>query len=303
MSDTKFHEGERFIQHATGETAQADRTAAVMRETILPAAHSFIHERETIALATRDQAGEIWASLLWGAPGFVRVDHERKFHIDLARTFKDQGDPFWDNVKPGAPIGSLLLDLEHRRRYRINGEVLNVDESNLAITVRESYPNCPKYIQSRELELGAARAQASQAGTDLLPAHRTWIEQADTFLIASGHPQRGLDASHRGGTPGFVQFLDDATIRVPDYQGNTLYNTLGNLHSDPHVGLLFLDFQGGRQLQATGRATVHAREAVDTDDAGRTGRWMDIKIHQWRESDLPVQVRWGASTPSPFNPA
>jgi len=62
-----------------------------------------------------------------------------------------------------------------------------------------------------------------------------------------------MDASHRGGEPGFVQVLDDNHLLWPDYAGNNHFNTLGNLLVDSRVGLLFVDFAGGHLLQLSGR--------------------------------------------------
>ena len=83
-----------------------------------------------------------------------------------------------------------------------------------------------------------------------------------TFFIATGHrdPEEsatnGMDASHRGGDPGFVAVEDPHTLSIPDYAGNNHYNTLGNLLLDPRAGLLFLDFEGGHTLQLTGRVEL-----------------------------------------------
>jgi hypothetical protein len=63
--------------------------------------------------------------------------------------------------------------------------------------------------------------------------------------------------SHRGVEPGAIHFRDDATLVWPDYVGNFLFNTLGNLAKDPRCGLLFLDFgRPGDVLQLTGRAVI-----------------------------------------------
>ena len=59
---------------------------------------------------------------------------------------------------------------------------------------------------------------------------------ADTFFVASAHAERGVDASHRGGLPGFVRVLGDRTLEIPDYPGNSMFNTLGNPAADPRAG-------------------------------------------------------------------
>ena len=91
------------------------------------------------------------------------------------------------------------------------------------------------------------------------------IRGADTFFIASGNPDGSLDASHRGGEPGFVSILEDGTLEVPDYPGNHMYNTLGNLEVNPRAGLVFLDFTSGRTLQLTGTAEVVWEYRPDPD--------------------------------------
>ena len=120
------------------------------------------------------------------------------------------------------------------------------------------------------IELRAPAPGPGVRGAVLSPAQQERIAAADTFFIASAHPTRGADASHRGGGPGFVHVLGPDRLRFPDYPGNNMFNTLGNLRVDPRAGLVFPDFAGGGTLQLTGRATVRWDEgapaaAVDFD--------------------------------------
>ena len=57
--------------------------------------------------------------------------------------------------------------------------------------------------------------------------------RGDVLFIATAHATRGADASHRGGNPGFIEVLDGKTVRIPDYAGNSMFNTLGNLVVNP----------------------------------------------------------------------
>jgi len=89
------------------------------------------------------------------------------------------------------------------------------------------------------------------------------IAGSDTFFIASRSAQldqeeasHGLDVSHRGGRPGFVRVVSRNEICFPDFSGNLLFNTLGNLEVDARAGLLFIDFQSGRTLHIIGRARI-----------------------------------------------
>jgi hypothetical protein len=69
-------------------------------------------------------------------------------------------------------------------------------------------------------------------------------------------PATGPDVSHRGGPPGFVALDGDATLRLPDYVGNSFFNTLGNLQLDARCGLLFIDFATGDQLHLAAHGAV-----------------------------------------------
>src|SRR5260370_33094462 len=120
--------------------------------------------------------------------------------------------------------------------------------------------NCPKYITRREIKI-EPREQIEKEER-VCQGHKFGKPQilmavaTDVLFVATGHPQRGADASHRGGNPGFVKVVDANTLRIPDYSGNSLFNTLGNLLVDPGYGMLIPTFQSGRMLQLTGTAKV-----------------------------------------------
>ena len=80
------------------------------------------------------------------------------------------------------------------------------------------------------------------------------IAEAKTFFLATVHPERGADASHRGGPPGFVRVSGDR-ISWPDFPGNNMFNSIGNLLVNPRCGLLFLHADGSA-LQIEGTAAV-----------------------------------------------
>jgi uncharacterized protein len=120
------------------------------------------------------------------------------------------------------------------------------------------------------------------------------VARADTFFIASAHPERGADASHRGGRPGFVQVAPDGrSLRFPDYTGNRMFKTLGNLTVEPRAGLLFVDWESGATLQLTGRADVV------WDD---TERRVEFAIDEVRERVRAMPARWHLIEPSRLNP-
>jgi ferredoxin-NADP reductase len=136
----------------------------------------------------------------------------------------------------------------------------------------------------------------------LTSEHRGWIARADTLFVASAHPEQGADASHRGGRPGFVQFLDSQTLRIPDYAGNNMFNSLGNFESFPHAGLAFVDFEQGRLLQLTGRPVIHWDIADPDGRTGGSGRFWDFEVEAWRESALALRLEWEFLDYSPLLP-
>jgi predicted pyridoxine 5'-phosphate oxidase superfamily flavin-nucleotide-binding protein len=166
------------------------------------------------------------------------------------------------------------------------------------------YALCPKYIQARRPApaLDRPRQACRSVCSDRLDDDaRAWIERCDTFFIGSAHPQRGPDAAHRGGSPGFVAVCDEHTLRFPDYQGNSMFNTLGNLTVHPRAGLLLLDFEHGDVLQLTVRARVLW---ADADRAAFPGaqRVVELTVEQAVRRDDAVAVRWTFLGASRLNP-
>jgi len=136
----------------------------------------------------------------------------------------------------------------------------------------------------------AAPAAAPSVSRRLDSAQQSRIANADTFFIGTFHPQAGADASHRGGFPGFVRVTAGDQISFPDYPGNTMFNTLGNLRVNPRAGLLFVDFTTGDVLQLTGRARVGDDFVVTFD------------LDEVRETRGATRLRFVLVEYSPANP-
>ena len=281
-----FHEGELLVQQRAGETAKGEQNGRIIADSIIKSAFKFIEQQPMVVLGSVDDRN-VWASILLGHPGFITVVDPQTVEIDLERAFIDPGDRFWKNIDRENRIGMLIIDLASRRRLRINGVIAFITPNKLQLQVTESYPNCPKYIQRRQLSLNidAPRQSCkSQSGQILTPKQEELIRSADTFFVASFHASRGVDISHRGGNPGFIRVLNRQTLRIRDYIGNGMFNTLGNLAINPHAGLVFIDFDRSRTLQLIGRANI----LWDLEDEHRseTKRYWDFKIEQWLETDL-----------------
>jgi uncharacterized protein len=299
-----FHEGELSVQQRVGETIPAQRNGQIIADTILNGAIEFIEQQKMVVLGSVDSQQHVWASLLFGLPGFIKYIDARAIEFDLTQATLNPLDPFWTNIQTEHQIGMLAIELASRRRLRINGTIERLTSDRLRLNVLESYPNCPKYIQRRQLALNLTDVKQytqPQFGRSLTSEQQNWIAAADTLFVASTHPQRGVDASHRGGNPGFVRILDDRSLRIPDYAGNSMFNTLGNLVVNPHAGLVFLDFDRSQTLQLTGRATIQWH-LDDPDSTGGTHRYWDFVIEQWLQTDLTYSLQWDFFDYSPHNP-
>lgn len=309
--ESPFHAGELAVQARAGVLAAARRVGGIIDPELHPRAAPFLAGQRLAVLGAADADGHVWASALAGEPGFLSAPGARTLRIAAS---PGAGDPLAVALGAGKPLdaGVLVIDLETRRRLRVNG-LAEPSGGGVVLHVRETYWNCPKYIQLRAAvpPLSAASA-GSGAGDDgtvrsagLTDGQRAWIAAADTFFIATANPAGGADASHRGGEPGFVvpSRGDDGedVLLFPDYSGNTMFNTLGNLAVSPAAGLLFIDFERGATLQLTGFAEVlwEPRDYAAFPGAERAVRF---RVAQVVERARAVTPRWHLVEPSPFNP-
>lgn len=303
-----FHEGERYVQERSGEQEAALRNGGIVGDVIPSRAIPFLAQQRMLAIGTVDEHGAVWASVLFGARGVASSPDGTSVIIDRTRIDANRDDPVWSNLHPGAAVALLAIELASRRRLRINGVVAALDACRVEVSVREAYPNCPKYIQRRHLRDDPVAPRVDPrpraTGVALDEARSLVVTRADTFFVASRHATRGVDVSHRGGAPGFVRVLDPSHLRIPDYRGNSMFNTLGNLVVDDHAGLVFLDFDRGGILQMTGAAVVRFEEADDPrQPTGGSGRYWDFHIARWLELPVVAPVMWEFLDASPYNPS
>jgi predicted pyridoxine 5'-phosphate oxidase superfamily flavin-nucleotide-binding protein len=233
----------------------------------------------------------------------MKAVRDNQLVIELSEIMRTAEDLLWKNILDTGRVGLIIIELSTRRRVRINGSAVLRDDM-IEITIEQAYPNCPKYIQRRQIgflpESGGTKLISS--GISLLPEHWSWITHADTLFVASMDQQQHMDASHRGGRPGFVTKLDDHTLQVPDYPGNNMFNTLGNFVAYPKVGLIFIDFLQAKTLQPTGEVEI-VWDAPGTDQlTGGTNRLWNFSIHSFIELKTNKNFSWSFMEYSPFNP-
>ena len=263
--DSPFHAGERLAQHRAGKAAQLEALGRRLVRAEMPEQHRlFFAQLPFVVLGGLDARGVPAATMVTGTPGFAHALDPRRLRIDA---LPSEQDPLAGAFETGTDIGLLGIELPTRRRNRMNGVVIERDADGITIEVRQSFGNCPRYIQQRELfdeteedrawDLGAVAEsdRLDQAAVDL-------IQRADTLFIASFHldptqpSNGGADVSHRGGNPGFVRVDDDGNLLLPDFNGNAYFNTIGNLLQNPRAGVLFPDFDTGTLLHVAVRAEV-----------------------------------------------
>ncbi len=306
MDKMHFHEGELEIQkkyNITHDPAIAER---LLKDHIVDRLIPFIEHQSTVIISSTDDKGNVWASMLLGDEGFVRVKTPQQIEVYLSQLKSTPKDVLFKNLSNNTNIGVLFINTATRSRYRVNGSA-TLNKDTLEITIAEAYPNCPKYIQQRipilsnqDVEIGTKEIK----GTSLNDAHKTFIKNSDTFFLGSINKHGDMDASHRGGGIGFIEILEDGTLKIPDYIGNNLFNTLGNLLQVPKAGLLFIDFEKGHSLQLSGETELifDQHQNTDVQKTMGTGRYWFFKTKHWIETEFHNKIDWKLVSFSPFNP-
>ncbi len=299
--DAPFHPGERAVQARYGLAERMDHGGRRSIRAFMPDQHRELFAKlPYLVVGSLDRAGRPWASILTGRAGFIRTPDARTMRVDGRPA---DGDPLAANLAVGAKLGLLGIQLEARRRNRMNGIVTETDAKGFAVAVGQSFGNCPQYIQARApgLLLGAAApGPVVPEGPVLPPRAAALVGGADTFFIAtaSADPDaddraEGVDVSHRGGKPGFVRLTaqDGRTVLAwPDFRGNMMFNTLGNIAVNPGAGLLFVDFATGDVLQVTGTAAV-VWDGPEVEGFAGAERLLCFRVEEgvWRTGALPLR--------------
>ena len=304
-TDSPFHAGERALQARVGVAERMARAGSRAIRDFMPDQHRELFGKlPFLVVGSLDAEGGPWASILFGRPGFVATPDARTMAIAALPV---PGDPLAANLAVGAPVGLLGIELETRRRNRMNGRVIALGDGGFAVRVEQSFGNCPKYIQLRAHrfvdEPGAPDAPLLvRPERAILSAQaNALVRRADTFFIASAASGEGVDVSHRGGKPSFVRVeaRDGRTVlTAPDFSGNLYFNTLGNIAVYPRAGLLFANFDTGDVLALTGGAEIvfDGPELTGFAGAERLLR-VTVEAGVWLAQGLPL--RWSAPIQAP----
>ena len=260
IQDT-WHPGERMVQTRAGVNDKMSKLGPrVIRNYMLDQHRKFFASLPMVITGSQDENENVWAYPLFGDPGFIQSPTPELLSI---KSPMSHAGPALPQLNTRSQVGLLGIDLETRRRNRLNGTVLEKDHNGFTIGVEESFGNCPQYIQQRRLHTEPRDDETTTEYVDRWSRPlRECITNADTCFIASTfssqHTNRnsGMDVSHRGGQRGFLGFDDRDRLIIPDFPGNSFFNTVGNLTLDPRAGLLFLDFSGGNIITLTMSAEI-----------------------------------------------
>ncbi|MFJ6610407.1 pyridoxamine 5'-phosphate oxidase family protein [Streptomyces sp. NPDC091289] len=304
-----YHRGEVAVQERAGLARRAASAQRAIRSDIPEVAADFLGRQPFLVVGGADERGRIWATQLTGEPGFLSVPTPDSL---VVRALPPPDDPLagllsgagTEEADP-ARIGMIAIEPATRRRMRMNGRAVR-NGDGLRVDLDEAVANCPKYIQVREHRTVAPGEEGGQRhtvtdGDALSPAQQEALRAADTFFVATASDRGDADASHRGGNPGFVQVLTPRLLRWPDYAGNGMFLTLGNLELNPAAGLLVPGWDTGTSLHLTG----FARTVWDVEEVARVPgaeRLVEFEVTAVREVVAASPLRWSEPEFHRFNP-
>lgn len=153
----------------------------------------------------------------------------------------------------------------------------------------------------------ADRLEAVKVHQRFTPDDKAFIERLDMFFLATADAKGRPTCSYKGGDPGFVRVVDDRTLAFPNYDGNGMYLSMGNLGVNHAVGMLFIDFERQRRMRVEGDATIDAADPLmDAYPRAQfvvrvTARWIYPNcpryIHQYRLVERSAFVPQGDVPP------
>ncbi|WP_076420401.1 pyridoxamine 5'-phosphate oxidase family protein [Colwellia sp. UCD-KL20] len=306
---TSYHPGELAAQDKAGTRGAAAELAVGKRNSLNFSANhnAFLAAQAFAIISSVDlKSGCVWVTPLFGKEGDITAASEDKIAISANCIPENDILNFIDS---DTPLSLLAIDLTRRIRHRINGFSLVSNqntEPKLHLKVKEYSPNCPKYINRREIVYNANntnpinRNAKREESTILTKADQEFIQSIDTLWIGSYAPDVGADCNHRGGKPGFIRVTSPSTIEWPEYRGNGMFFTSGNLELYDKAGVTLVNFETGSMIQMTGRAVV------DWEHDGRyegASRAITFHIEQLIRTENVTNHRWKRLDYSPYNPA
>src|SRR3954471_25006639 len=196
--NSPWHAGERAAQARVGTAEHMAQIGPKVIRDFMPDQHrQFFEQLPFVVVGSLDAEGRPWASILAGMPGFASSPHPRRLEIEANPL---PGDPLGDALEVGNTLGFLGIELPTRRRNRMNGHIVARDMAGFAVHVRESFGNCPQYIQRRDYTAFTPGEVSVEAFSGLPQPAADLVRRADTMFVASAAPREAggfnIDVSH-----------------------------------------------------------------------------------------------------------
>ena len=289
-----------------------------------------------LALGTLDTEGRPWTTLLGGSPGLagalgngvvgirvpVPVSHDPVVEALVGR---EAGGEVVRAEGKGRMVSGLTIDLAARKRVKLYGrmiagaltaredEVTDAEEKvaevevQLVLKIEQSLGNCPKYLNAKTITESPSKSELLSSSAQLVPRAVELLAKADLFFISSlsDDATGDMDTNHRGGPPGFLRLLSNgpegAVLVYPEYSGNRLYQTLGNLLETPKAGVCVPDFETGDMLYLTCATRIlvgkEAQEVLPRSDLA-----VVLEVTGARFVGSTLTFRGSEGQRSPYNP-
>lgn len=252
--NTIFHEGEYHIQEIRGVRSDSDSLSSMIKKNLPIIAIDFLKNLNFSVISFSTNQKNIFSSLVYDINSFIEIKNDNEIVISLNKRTYIPKNFFKENL---INIGFIGLDFKRAMRIRINGKG-KIKDNKLFITIDEVYSNCPKHIYRRILqgEIKASKRSEITEYKEINKEFKNIISNANTFFLASSHKEKGLDISHKGGKRGFVTVLSSTKVEFEDVIGNNLFNSLGNIYTNPYISMIFINFEENRTYHIKGIAKI-----------------------------------------------
>ena len=276
-----WHAGEEHMHSITKVHMTENPTSPFLR----PRAASMLQRFPLLAVGTVDDDGRPWATVWGGEAPFaqeigdsvvgVRMTVDASFDpvVQALCHGKSRGEVIQEPEGKGRMVSGLSIHLEQRNRMKLFGRMVAgalqsqqeeegkaVGQIQLVVKIEQSLGNCPKYLNCKRIRPALPEPKLISEGPGLSPEGLDLLAKADMLFVASADRDKDMDMNNRGGPPGFIRVESNnpsgAIIVWPEYSGNNLYQTLGNLSTTPRAGLVIPDFTTGSVLYITGTTEV-----------------------------------------------
>ncbi|KAI4727375.1 oxidoreductase [Aureobasidium sp. EXF-10728] len=325
-----FHEGEKLMQKKLRVPEMDNPTIPMLS----PQLSTMLQKAPLLAFGTLDPEGRPWTTVWGGRKGFSQPLGNSMIGIrtSVASTLdpvvevlvgRDAKGEIVKEEGNGRFLSGLAIDLDTRKRVKLAGRMVagalgstdgedgadaNVQQGVLQLVARvdESLEqgNCPKYLNRRDISPAITNPKLI---SDSVPLHERAVElihKVDLMFLSTSSGT-SMDTNHRGGPPGFVRCVSQdngcTQFVYPEYSGNRLYQSLGNLMLEPKAGFCFPDFETGDCLFVTGYTEVlFGKDAAEMMPRSNLAVRVTITAARLVASVLPFRGNTGEF--SPYNP-